>query len=207
MSKCLYIFITHKLNINNCYTRITEMMKQWKLNDDYIIVRGGASKIHYNSATRILDIDCNDKYEGLPEKVFKAYKFVINNSEFNHYSHFVKLDDDIKIVKILDQYILDQIEYAGKVNPHPGNRNWHIGRCSNDCKFNNMPYAGIYVPWCEGGVGYILSRNAINRLPDNINYRDHIYEDVMIAIFLKENNISPQNFNITQFVFSPDHTF
>ena len=70
-----------------------------------------------------------------------------------------------------------------------------------------MPYAGIYVPWCEGGVGYILSRNAINRLPDNINYRDHIYEDVMIAIFLKENNISQQNFNITQFVFSPDHTF
>ena len=107
----------------------------------------------------------------------------------------------------MDQYILDQIEYAGKVNPHPGNRNWHIGRCSKDCKFNNMPYAGIYVPWCEGGVGYILSRNAINRLPDNINYRDHIYEDVMIAIFLKENNISPQNFNITKFVFSPDHTF
>ena len=29
----------------------------------------------------------------------------------------------------------------------------------------------------------------------------------MIAIFLKENNISPQNFDITKFIFSPDHTF
>ena len=183
------------------------MMKQWKLDDDYIIVRGGASETRYNNTTHILDIECNDKYEGLPEKVLKTFKFVINNSEFESYSHFVKLDDDMNIIKILDHSILEQIEYAGKVNPYPGSRNWHIGRCSKDCKFNNIPYTGIFVPWCEGGVGYILSRNAISRLPNNIKYEDHIYEDVMIAIFLRENNVLPQHFNISKFVLSPDHTF
>ena len=73
-----------------------------------------------------------------------------------------------------------------------GNRRWHINRCTPGSKFNNTPYNGIYVPWCLGGFGYILSRKAINVVGNyNENYDDEIYEDLLIGKILLKSDIKP----------------
>ena len=204
----LYIFFTHKLNIDKVYDKITIMMKLHN-NDDFIIVQGGFGYNSYNKNKKIVNIQCNDKYEGLPEKVFKTYKYLIESSDFNHYTHFFKLDEDMIVKKLItsNEYnnIYNNINFGGIVQNCVGNRKWHIGKCSPEHYYNTTEYIGIYVPWCLGGYGYIISRIAIEIIKNDNTYLEHIYEDLYIAILLYKNKISPININIKEFVISPEH--
>lgn len=204
MNTILYIFFTHKLNIDKVYNRIADMMLYNKCND-YIIVQGGFEHNSYNKETKILNIQCNDKYEGLPEKVFKTYKYLTELSEFNNYTHFFKLDEDMIINKIINNNQYENINFGGIIQNCSGNRKWHIGKCSPDHYYNTNEYKGIYVPWCLGGYGYIISRNSINLIKNDIRYSEHIYEDLYMAIILLEKKISPIYINIKEFAISPEH--
>jgi len=205
-SSLLYIFFTHKLNIDKVYDRITNMMKQYN-SDDFIIVQGGFEYDSYDKDKNILNIQCNDKYEGLPEKVFKTYKYLIDSQDFNTYTHFFKLDEDMIINNLITKDVYNNINFGGKINIciGKGMRDWHFGKCSPDHYYNTKEYEGIYVPWCLGGYGYIISRYAINLIQNDTKYFEHIYEDLYIAIILLENNISPVNINVKDFVISPEH--
>lgn len=204
-SKILYIFFTHKLNFNNVYTKIQTMMFNLN-NKNYIIIKGIDLETYYDKDNQVLNINCNDKYEGLPEKVLKTFQYIVNNIEFNNYNYFFKLDDDMIINKLINENDIKNYNYCGKVNVnYDGNRKWHIGKCSTNSKFNTMEYKGNYIPWCLGGYGYIISRNAINLIKNNTNYKEHIYEDLYISLLLNENNIKPIHINIQNYVISPDH--
>lgn len=191
----LYVFITHQKNINNCYSRITKMM-----NDDFVIVQGGSIKDEYNEEKKILNLNCNDSYVGLPEKVMKTFHFLISDDRFAKYTHFCKLDDDMIVVKKFEKITND---YQGYVHYEEGNRQWHIGRCGNF--WDRIPYIGNFVPWCMGGFGYIVSRNALQKVVPNFDYLDHIYEDVYIGLILNKSGIHPKMFNIKEYLVSPDH--
>ena len=208
MSKILYIYITHELNFKNVNIRIKNMMNNLNTNN-YIIVKGIKEKSYYDIYNKILNINCNDKYEGLPEKVFKTYQYIINCKEFDNYSYFIKLDDDMIVTKLIcenDIKIYNNNNYCGKVNvSYDCNRKWHIGKCSSNSIFNTTDYGGKVVPWCLGGHGYIISRYAINLIQHNNNYREHIYEDLYIALLLSEYNIHPININIHNYFTSPVH--
>ena len=57
-----------------------------------------------------------------------------------------------------------------------------------------------------GGFGYIVSRLALEKSLPNFNYLDHIYEDVYIALILKNVGIEPKKIiNIKDYLISPDH--
>ena len=208
MTNILYIFISHTLNIDNVFLRIKNMMLQ-NNNNNYIIVRGDIPATnHYDPYKKILTISCNDKYEGLPEKILKTFKFLVDAPEFKEYTHFYKLDDDMIIKKYINPNNLKHIDYAGNVQGVEGSRIWHIGKCSNNSKWNTQKYMGKFVPWCKGGYGYIISRTAINLIKDEDKYKEHIYEDVYIGILLHKNNIHPISMDpkiLQQFVCSPDH--
>lgn len=204
MNNILYIFFTHQDNINNIYDRIKNMMNSLN-NSNYILVQGGDITNNYDINTKILSINCNDKYEGLPEKVLKTYKYIVESNMFNQYSHFIKLDDDMIIKNNMDYNLIKNINYGGIVNYGTGNRRWHIGRCSKDSYWNNNEYDGKYTPWCLGGYSYIISRNAINSIKNDSSYKEVIYEDLYIAILLKNKNINPIKINISKFFISPDH--
>lgn len=204
-STILYIFFTHELNFNNVYTKIQTMMSKLN-NKNYIIVKGIDLDSYYDKDNKVLNINCNDKYEGLPEKVLKTYKYIINNTEFNTYNNFFKLDDDMIITKLINENDIKKYDYYGKVHiSYNGNRKWHIGKCSTNSKFNTTEYKGVYIPWCLGGYGYIISRYAIKLIQTNTNYKDHIYEDLYISLLLNEHNIKPININIQNYVISPEH--
>ena len=201
----LYIFIScqknqYKLN------RIHSMMKSLN-NSNYIITIGGFENTSYDNEKKILELNCNDLYEGLPDKILKTYKYIFNNSDFNKYSHFCKLDEDMIIKKLLPLDILSN--YCGNVQSVEGNRKWHFGKCSKDCYFYDKPYTGIFVPWCKGGYGYILSQKSLYYffIEKNNNLIKYCcYEDVLVAIILKKNSILPVHINnLKDYIYSPEH--
>ena len=206
MTNLLYVFISHSLNINNVFLRIKNMMLE---NNNYIIVKGDKNEFNkYDPYKKILTINCNDKYEGLPEKIFKTFKFLVNAPGFKEYTHFFKLDDDMILKKYINPNHLKHINYAGNVQYIEGRRDWHIGKCSKDSKWNTQIYNGKFVPWCKGGYGYIISRSAINLIKYDDKYCEHIYEDVYIGILLNNKNIYPTFISpkvLKQFTYSPDH--
>lgn len=191
----LYVFITHRKNIDNCYQRISKMMK-----DDFVVVQGGFIKDSFDEEKRILNLNCNDSYVGLPEKVMKTFHFLIGDDRFKDYTHFCKLDDDMKVIKRFENVNDD---YIGNVHRGEGSRQWHIGRCGNF--WDKLPYLGEFVPWCMGGYGYIVSRNALEKVLPNFNYTDHIYEDVYIGLLLNSKGIFPKSINTKEYLLSPDH--
>lgn len=198
-TKILYVFITHQNNINNCWDRISYMMNTSHL--DYIIVQGGSIKDNYDEKSKVLNINCNDSYSGLPEKVMKTFHFLISDDRFKDYTHFVKLDDDMSVIKGFKDL---EDDYIGNVHYLDGNRQWHMGRCGNF--WDKVPYLGEFTPWCMGGFGYVVSRNALEKALPNFNYLDHIYEDVYIGLILKKVGIEPKNLiNIKDYILSPDH--
>lgn len=170
----------------------------------YVIVTGGHLENIYNNNNKRLKLNCNDTYEGLPEKMIKTYKFIYENEEFNNITHICKLDEDMILKKLLNKKILSN--YCGSVVKKNGNRRWHIGKCTPGSKFNKVPYLGDYVPWCKGGCGYILSKKSLKILKDNKNYDNEIYEDLYIAKILRRNKIFPKQLNnIKKFFKSPEH--
>lgn len=193
----LYIFITHQGNINNCYDRINNMMSELDL--DFIIIQGGFIKDSYDEDTKILSLNCNDKYVGLPEKVMKTFHFLISNDRFKKYKQFVKLDDDMKVIKSFD---IDG-DYIGNVHYGDGSRQWHMGRTGTF--WDQVPYLGEFKPWCMGGFGYIVSRGALNKILPNYDYLNHIYEDVYVGLLMNSVGISPKKINMKDYFISPDH--
>jgi hypothetical protein len=191
----LYIFITHQKNFENCYPRIKEMMQE-----DFIVVSGGYISDSFDEENRVLKLNCNDVYAGLPEKVLKSFHFVLSDDRFTKYDYFCKLDDDMKVIKRFESL---EGDYLGNVHYVDGNRNWHRGRCGNF--WDQIPYIGEFVPWCMGGFGYVVSRNALSKCLPNFDYINHIYEDVYIGLLLKSKNIDPINTDIKNYLVSPDH--
>lgn len=191
----LYVFITHQKNLQNCYDRISSMMIS-----DYVVVQGGFIKDSFDEEKKILNLNCNDSYIGLPEKVMKAFHYLISDERFKNYTHFCKLDDDMKVIKRFENISDD---YIGAVHYGDGSRNWHMGRCGNF--WDRVPYLGNFEPWCMGGFGYIVSRTALEKILPNFNYLDHIYEDVYIGLLMKSIEVRPKSINTKEYLLSPDH--
>jgi hypothetical protein len=170
------------------------------MKEDFIVVQGGFIKDEYNEETKILNLNCNDGYAGLPEKVMKTFHFLISDDRFSQYTHFCKLDDDMNVI---NRFYNINGDYLGSVHKGDGNRNWHRGRCGNFWDY--MSYFGEFKPWCMGGFGYIVSRNALLKILPDFRYLDHIYEDVYIGLLMNEKGFVPKNINLKDFVISPEH--
>ncbi len=217
----LYIFITCEARFTRCYDRIMHMMQSHTCND-FIIVKGGASAHSFDETTHILNLQCDDYYEGLSEKIFTVCKYISSTPHFNKYTHFCKVDDDITVKKLLVPKLVS--DYWGKLFPgHPGSPRWHYGKCHN-ANFNNKEYTGPWVPWCAGGTGYVISRKALEiiaadttlyeRIVKDINENSvlhrlyFIYEDVYIAYTLLTHGINPTPASqLHQYLYSPDHKY
>ena len=172
---------------------------------DYLIITGGYQINNHLPNKKLLQLNCNDFYEGLPEKIHNTYTFIYQNDYFNNYKYICKLDDDMVINNLLYPHLLTP--YGGIVNTMLyGNREWHIGKCSEDSKFNKHPYKGYYVPWCLGGYGYVISTKNLEFISKDTTYLDEIYEDLYIAKILFKHKIYPVHISKwTNFIQSPEH--
>lgn len=189
-SSILYCFVSHSLTINKDIISIKQKCNNNNITD-YIICYGNGNDT-FDSINHTIHLNCNDTYEGLPDKIHKFYKFLSQN--LNNYSFYLKLDRSIKIHKKIT--LLNNNDYQGFVIPYikEANRGWHLNKCSLYSKWNTKLYDGIYVPWCGGGYGYILSNKALNVVaanPPDLN--NEIYEDLYVAKVLNTNNIKPSH--------------
>tara|TARA_B110000208_G_C11627266_1_gene379505 strand:- start:72 stop:698 length:627 start_codon:yes stop_codon:yes gene_type:complete len=163
-------------------------------------------KTDYVYKNRILYLKCEDTYDHLPTKVYMMIWAILKLGEFSNITHIFKLDDhDTKFSKDLKNKIINikspNTDYCGQLiqNHLPGYRDWHFNKCPTTSIWHNRPYPGDYVPWCDGGCGYLLSRKCmyliVNSLIKEKIYTSHIFEDVMIAFILFHHNIHPIKIN------------
>lgn len=191
----LYVFITHQKKFQEVYNKIKEMMKE-----DFLVVQGGFIKDKFDENDKVLCLNCNDGYAGLPEKIAKTFHFLLSHESFTKYKHFVKLDEDMMLIDKIPEI---EGDYLGKVHYGDGNRNWHRGKCGNFWDY--LPYPGKFSPWCMGGFGYIVSKQALSQIFPNFEYSDHIYEDVYIGSLFEKHGYKPINFELEKYLKSPEH--
>ena len=202
----LYVFVTCQDRFSKVYSKIREMMHLLDC-DDWLIVKGGFEKDELLLDQNILQLKCNDFYEGLPEKVFCMLRTFCSDDRLRLYTHVCKLDDDMQILRLLPSDKLGQVDYCGKVQFGEGSRTWHIGKCSDGSVFQSQEYTGSFVPWCRGGYGYVLTRRAAEVVADAGTGFDpvrEIYEDVFVGKALRAAKIEPRNWpNLSKFLKSP----
>lgn len=146
--------------------------------------------------TKIIDdvllVNASDFYEGLPEKIFRAYQFLYENFQFNY---IFKIDDDVVLNPL--NLIKTKLEgdYIGikKKIDKSFNRYWHKGKCHNS-SLNNIGYPinRIYLDTyhAKGESGYFLSKKAIQSI---LKYEKYIitdlYEDKVFGDILRKDGI------------------
>ena len=188
-NQILYCFITHK-DVVELDKKIIADMCIKKNVSNFIIVCGGS--IENVLIDNVLYLNCNDSYEGLPDKVHKMFKYVSEN--LPEYKIYAKLDRLTKIILPIDFDV--QFDYFGvRHEINDVNRKWHINKCSLESSWNNKSYEGDYVPWCNGPA-YFLSSHAAKIISDTppVNLDEEIYEDLYIAKTLNKFGIVPTNF-------------
>ena len=174
---------------------------------NYIIIVGKKMNKEYELQDNVLYMNCNDLYDGLPEKMIYCINYILLNDKFKKFTHILKIDDhDNKIsektINTIKKYknILNQYDYIGQqINiGSNGIKKWHFKKLSKESRWYRKEYTGEFVPWADGGCSYILSKrsmyyiNSIFNLKNIEKLRDQeIYEDLMIAKVLKKFNIVP----------------
>ena len=180
-----------------------------RIEDDIIIFCGNEDQEEdFILENKILSLKCRDTYECLPEKIICMLDSILKIDKYKDITHIIKIDDhdtmfDSSTIDKLNDIILNSkspIDYAGQRfnNSFRASGKWHFNKCSKNSIWDKNEYIGPVVPRIDGGCGYVLSRKSINIINekykpcdiDNI-YKTHIYEDIMIALILRENNVLP----------------
>lgn len=186
----LYCFICHRGTLETQRSRIHSMMERLGL--PYLLCDGGATNTVYDPERHTVHLACNDSYAGLPDKMLVLFKFLATASDFAPFTHFVKCDEDMRVLRPFEETnILG--DYSGRVYTSEGNRRWHIGRCPGS-PWNARPYTGVFVPYCLGGYGYVMSRRAVTVAAiaaGILTSADEIYEDLMMGKILLACGIQP----------------
>jgi len=188
-----------------------------RTNNDLIILSATNNRtkpIWHDKENKVLWLNCNDYYDGLPEKIVLTIEEVLNNPDFKHITHILKIDDhdtyftDENIKNLYNLKELHLYNYIGQKKEYRAPNTWsdyHFGKVTQTSHWNNKKGDVSDVTWLDGGCSYILSRKAmkyINKFynSSNINTlrRNEIYEDVMIGRLLEMCNCHPHlaNFNI-----------
>lgn len=201
MTKTLYCFISHGEKILEDKISIPIMMKSIELNNYFIFYGGKNYSIDHD---KIIHLDCDDLYCGLPEKINRMFKYVVFNYDNNFY---IKLDRTVKIHKPLKtEHMLD---YGGYVHTFQANKEksgkYHFKKCNVESVWYNKPFVGSQIKYCSGIV-YMLSRdNAKIISEDNTVYKNHVYEDYYVGSILNTRDIYPKTLPIKEYYFDNEH--
>lgn len=167
---------------------------------------------NYLYKNKILYLKCEDTYDYLPTKIYMMIYAILDIDEFSSITHIFKIDDhdtkfEINIIDKIKSVITNNMDYGGQsVNAHNRKKNtfrgkykWHYKKCPKSSIWYKKPYLGDYVPWCDGGCGYFLSKKSMKLIKCSLSkeeiHKNHIYEDLMIANILHQHNIEPIKVN------------
>jgi hypothetical protein len=186
-----------------------------RTSSDLVIISGTNDRNkerYYDKEKKVLWLNCNDYYDGLPEKIILMIEHILKNPEFSHITHILKIDDhdtffNDKNIKNLHTYReLQKFDYLGqKLNCWKGHNNcsYHFGKVPEWSEWHNKTADVSNITYFDGGCSYILSRKAMEMIHEEYNdsnidqlRRDEIYEDVMIGrILINKKNVSYKELN------------
>ncbi len=99
-----------------------------------------------------------------------------------------------------------EFDYFGQklmIDDGKGDRKYHFSKVKKSSKWYGKEYLGDYCDWLDGGFSYCLSRKSIRIIENEYNFTNYkscsdkyIFEDVMIALILKKNQILPVEKNL-----------
>ena len=79
----------------NLWDGISEQLRSF----NHVILCGGYHSSDYIFKKNILYLNCNDFYDGLPEKVIGGLLVILKEEKFSKVSHVIKMDSNNKIPK------------------------------------------------------------------------------------------------------------
>lgn len=109
----------------------------------------------------VVQLQCNDTYHRLPEKIHSILQYVEDNCE---YDYVFKCDDDTYVIP-------DRLERL----------------CKNGDDYIGEPMSGMAA---YGGAGYFLSKKAVKTLLASPAWKDNGMEDMHIGELCRANGIS-----------------
>lgn len=151
-----------KLLIEEAYASRLE-----ELGIPYLFVVGGdRTRLEGN----VLQLDCSDDYEGLPEKILSAVEWVQQNTD---HAFMFKIDDDcfLNVDEFFFGHSWRSADYYGRcINRPVGSmdRMWHMPKSSTiraKLELDKSPEPSVYA---DGGSGYSLSRRAMEVILDEL---------------------------------------
>lgn len=195
----------------NKHEHLWQRIKERTSNNLLIITGSKKNETWYDKNNKMLYLNCNDMYDGLPEKIITMIQEVLHNPEFRDITHIIKIDDhdnfftDNDIKSLYSYNELFTHDYLGKrLNNWNANvvGNYHFGKVPKNSYWHNRVANISHVSYFDGGNSYILSRRAmqiINSVYNSSNIdqlrKDEIYEDLMIGRILNNHNIHPCRIN------------
>ena len=155
---CRKYLETRKPLIDSSYvTRLKE------LGIPYVYIVGG-DRVELEGD--VLQLDCPDDYEFLPEKILSAVDWVHRNTQ---HEFMLKIDDDcfLNVDEFFFSHSWRSADYYGRrIDRSLGSmdRMWHMGKSSTkraQLELDKSPEPSIYA---DGGSGYTLSRRAMGAI-------------------------------------------
>jgi len=182
-------------------------VKMRALGIPYVFAVGGGSD---RLVDNILELDCSDDYEHLPEKVLSAIKWVHSNTSFGF---MMKIDDDCFLN--VDEFFLDhsfrKYDYYGRriYRPLGGmDRMWHMTKSTSHAarhELDKSPEPSVYA---DGGSGYTISRTAMEKIVEKAETSygtmlkgSSYMEDKLIGdlLHLSEISLASEGYNVAVF--------
>lgn len=142
-----------------------------KMGYNTIVVVGDESScgncLSFEYSDRVLKLPVLDNYETLATKLFMALLVLELCSDVKC---VVKVDDDLRLfdsarfAELLEQFMLDGIQYSGRVlNSKHSNQchGWHVGKCA-ETSLHSKGYQYPMPPmYASGGFGYLLGSQMV----------------------------------------------
>ena len=195
--------------------KATKLLENYA-SEDTVIYKDEQNAVPETHEDRVVKLDVDDTYEGLPSKVVAAILW----GTANDYDYFFKVDSDVfmmptKFMAFLKRNAIDEgVDWMGSENKmretdeNPSgwkcslSRVWHFGKCTRP-KLNSMPYEGVNPVSVDGGHGYFLSKKAMRGVAEYVdamydllekNKFVNIYEDQMVSHILINQGFLPVDY-------------
>lgn len=157
----------------------------------------------------VVSVDAEDTYESLPAKVLAAMEY----ARLNGYDWVAKVDDDVFLNPAVlgthfKRWTTLGVEWSGFINglrydqeqqrvSARCDKEWHFGKASRE-DINKTPYSGVLPVAVDGGHGYFVHKNALEKLSRTVRAKNewlkenefvNIYEDLLISALLQLSGV------------------
>jgi len=198
---CILVVVVSCNKHKNLWSTLKDKTK------NLIIISGTNDRskpIFFNKKNKILWINCNDYYDGLPEKIVLTIEEILKNPKFRNITHILKIDDHDtffnndhieNLYKCPDLQIYDYLGQKKNCWYKEKKCNYHFGKVPKYSYWHNRTTDISNITYFDGGCSYILNRKAMQLINNKYNSSNidelrvtEIYEDVMVGRILLNNN-------------------